>query len=210
MSRWNRAASDGVLGAMRSPKPIRWLLAVAVAGALAAAPVSTVLACSCAMATIQDSFGFSDVVFTGTTTAVEAPPARDIVSSADPVRYAFAVDAIYKGSVTDAEIVATTALDGASCGTSFGMDERWLVFANVADGEIWTGLCSGNVQITDAAVEASIAGELGTPLVEPDPASSESAPAEIPLGLIVAVAAAAAVVGLSAWAFLREPRARVS
>ena len=123
----------------------RGLLAALVAGALSAVPVSTALACSCMQATIPQSMEFADIAFIGTTRAVEAPPPGEVVNTADPIHYAFAVDSIYKGDVIDAEIVASSAMDGASCGTSFGIDERWLVFANVQDGEIWTGLCSGNV-----------------------------------------------------------------
>jgi hypothetical protein len=185
-------------------------MAVLVAGALSAVPVSTALACSCAQASIQESVGFADVVFTGTATAVEAPPPGDVVSTADPVHYAFAVDKVFKGPLVDAEIVATTAMDGASCGTSFGIDERWLVFANVADGEIHTGLCSGNVLLADEEAEAAALAELGTPIAEPEPTVAEPAGFEVPVAMIVVVVAGAAVLAVSAWAFVIEPRRRVS
>ncbi len=186
---------------------IRVLTAILLAATLSAVPVATVMACSCAQATITDSLGFADVVFTGTATSAEAPPPREVVSTADPVHYAFAVDKIYKGGVIDAEIVASTAMDGASCGTSFGIDERWLVFANITEGEIWTGLCSGNVLFADEETEAAALAELGEPIAEP--AAVEPEDLEVPAALIVALAAAAAVLGVSAWAFVIEPRRRV-
>jgi hypothetical protein len=188
----------------------RGLMAVLVAGALSAVPVSTVLACSCAQATITDSVGFADIVFTGTTTAFEAPPPGDVVNTADPVHYAFAVDQVFKGDLTDAEIVAATAMDGASCGTAFGIDERWLVFANVQEGEAWTGLCSGNVLLADEEIEAAAMEELGEPIVEPEPAPADADGFEVPVALVVALAAGVVVIVVSAWAFVIEPRRRVS
>jgi hypothetical protein len=185
-------------------------MAVLVAGALSAVPVSTALACSCAQASIQESVGFADVVFTGTATAVEAPPPGDVVSTADPIHYAFDVDKVFKGERIDAEIVASTAMDGASCGTSFGIDERWLVFANITEGEIWTGLCSGNVLLIDDETEAAALAELGTPIAEPEPTAAEPEGFEVPVALVVALAAGAVVLGFSAWAFVIEPRRRVS
>jgi hypothetical protein len=190
----------------------RGLMTVLLAGALSAVPVSTALACSCMQATIPQSMEFADIAFIGTTKAVEAPPPGDVVNTADPIHYAFAVDSIYKGDVIDAEIVASSAMDGASCGTSFGIDERWLVFANVTDGEIWTGLCSGNVLLADEETETATVAELGEPVAEPEPAAAEAAAEgfEVPLALIVAIAAGVVVLGVSAWAFVIEPRRRVS
>jgi hypothetical protein len=190
----------------------RGLMAALVAGALSAVPVSTALACSCMQATIPQSMEFADIAFIGTTKAVEAPPPGDVVNTADPIHYAFAVDRIYKGDVIDAEIVASSAMDGASCGTSFGIDERWLVFANVTDGEIWTGLCSGNVLLADEETETATVAELGEPVAEPEPAAAEAEAEgfEVPLALVVAIAAGVVVLGVSAWAFVIEPRRRVS
>jgi len=161
-------------------------------------------------ATIPQSMEFADIAFIGTTRAVEAPPPGDMVNTTDPIHYAFAVDSIYKGDVIDAEIVASSAMDGASCGTSFGMDERWLVFANITDGEIWTGLCSGNVLLADEETEAATLAELGEPVAEPEAAAAEPEGFEVPVALIVALAAGALVLGVSAWAFVIVPRRRVS
>ena len=188
---------------------VRSLIAMAFAGLVSVVPVSTALACSCAQAGTAESLGFADVAFIGTAVAVEAPRPGDVISTADPIHYSFAVDQVFKGPLTDAEIVATTALDGASCGTSFAVNERWLVFATIAEGEVWTGLCSGNILIVGGEEEQALLAELGTPIAEPEPsAPAEAQPFEIPVTLIVAVAAAAVVVGFSAWAFVFEPRRR--
>jgi hypothetical protein len=190
----------------------RGVLATLIALALTAVPLASVLACSCMPATITDSAGFADVVFIGTATAAEAPPPGDVVSSMDPVHYAFAVDQVFKGDLVEAEIVATTAMDGASCGTSFGIDERWLVFANFQDGDVWTGLCSGNVLLADEETEAAALAELGEPIAEPEavPTDGEGEGFDVPLPVILGLVGAAVVFGASAWAFVIEPRRRVS
>ncbi len=102
-------------------------------------------------------------------------------------------------------------MDGASCGTAFGVDERWLVFANFSEDGIWTGLCSGNVLLADAEAEDAILAELGAPIAEPEPPATETAPADagIPMAVLVGGVLAAAVIGISAWAFVLEPRRRV-
>ncbi len=196
----------------RAARGLLAMLPASVALLLAAAPLSTVMACSCAMASITDSLGFADVAFIGTTKAVEMPPPGDIVSSADPVHYSFAVHQVFKGPADlDSEIVATTALNGASCGTAFGMEERWLVFANFGEEGVTTGLCSGNVLLGDAATEEEVLAELGSPIAEPEPAPSETEPAqtELPIAVMAGGVLAAAVVGISLWAFVLEPRRRV-
>jgi len=189
----------------------RAFLAISTAFMLAAVPLTTTLACSCMHATIAESVGFADVVFTGTAVAVEAPPPGDVVNTMDPVHYSCAADQVFKGPITESEIVASTQMDGASCGTSFAVDERWLVFANFSEEGISTGLCSGNVLLVGAEDEDAILAELGSPIAEPAPSSTEAAPAEagIPLAVLVGGALAAAVVGISAWAFAIEPRRRV-
>lgn len=194
------------LDGMISRFTLRALIATAVVAMLSAVPVSTALACSCAMATIPQSAEFADVVFTGTTTAVELPAPGGVAPGIAPMHYAFAVDQVFKGEVPAGELVATTAMDGASCGTSFGMEERWLVFANVQDGELWTGLCSGNILLIDPETEAAALAELGPPIGTPPSTPAETqAPFEVPVALVVGLAVAAVVVGVSAWAFLHEP-----
>jgi hypothetical protein len=199
---------------MMRTRAVRGLLAMlpaSVALLLAAAPLSTVLACSCSMASITDSLGFADVAFIGTSTAVEMPPPGEIVGSADPVHYSFTVESVFKGPADlGSEIVTTTALDGASCGTAFGMEERWLVFGNFGEEGITTGLCSGNVLLTDAAGEEAVLAELGAPIAEPRPGAAEpAAQAELPVAVLAGGVLVAALVGISLWAFVLEPRRRV-
>lgn len=186
---------------------LRLAFTAAVAGLLSAAPMSTALACSCMALSTPEALAFADVAFVGTPTAVDGPEPGPIQSSLDPVHYAFAVDQVFKGDAVGAEVVATTAMDGASCGTSFGIDERWLVFANVSEGELHTGLCSGNVLLSDPKTEAATLAELGPPIAEPEPTPQGAAaePFELPMPLLAGLAVAAVVIGVSAWAFRREP-----
>lgn len=200
---------------MMRTRAVRGLLAMlpaSVAALLVTAPLSTVLACSCMQATIPESVGFADVVFIGTAVAVEMPPPGDVVNTMDPVHYSFDVDQVFKGPLTEAEVVTSTAMDGASCGTAFGIEERWLVFANFAEEGIATSLCSGNILLTDPQAEDAALAELGEPIAEPEPGSTEpSAEAgfEVPIPLVVGGVLAAGVIGFSLWAFVLEPRRRI-
>lgn len=186
---------------------LRLALAAGVAGLLSAAPMSTALGCSCMALSTPEALALADVAFTGTPTAVDGPDRGPIQSSLDPVHYAFEVDQVFKGDAVGAEIIATTAMDGASCGTSFGIGERWLVFAHIGDGELQTGLCSGNVLLGDPETEAAMLAELGPPIAEPEPTPSQpnDEPFELPMPLLAGLAVAVLVIGVSAWAFRREP-----
>jgi len=183
----------------------RLLMAILVSLGLASLPVAVVVACSCAVSTIQQSARFADVVFTGTAMAVETPAPAPITSSLDPVRYAFSTDEVFKGGMVESEVVVTTAMDGASCGTTFGMGERWLVFASVDGTALTTGLCSGNLLLDDADTEREALAQLGPPIGEPtaSPAEQAGATLEPPGPLVALLAAAAVVIVISALAFAR-------
>lgn len=186
---------------------LRASLALLAGWLLASVPATGVLACSCMQLSISEALGFADVAFIGTAAEAEAPPPQpgDVLPNVDRVRYGFEVERVFKGEEVDARIVIiTTTADGASCGTSFAIGERWLVFANVTDGELWTGLCSGTAPLLDPEAEQAVLDELGSPIAQPA-APSEGTQSEPPVALVAVLAAVALVAAISAWAFLREP-----
>lgn len=187
---------------------IRLLLAAIVAGMLSIAPMTSAFACSCMALTTREAFEMADLAFTGTVVgedvAVPPQPAPPVPGVAQ-VSYAFDVDAVYKGDVSQPQVVTSTFPDGASCGIGFAAEERWLIFVNLSDGMPWTTSCSANVLLTGNDAEAVLA-ELPPPVDSPPPveAGTEGAPLDLPMPLLVGLAAILLVAGVSAWAFRRE------
>lgn len=181
------------------------LLALAMAIGLASLPVQQAFACSCAELPMEESAAMADAVFSGTVIdqqPVGLEPVGALAATkpmpgggVGQIIYTFAVDGVAKGEVaSEAQVLGGG--DGASCGMSFGMGERWLVFA-MWDGAVHaTGLCSGNMPLgadedPPLPLSTPIAGE-----VEP--------PMEIPWTAVAVLLAIAVVAGVSAFAFRRS------
>jgi len=82
----------------------RALLALVIVGAwLTVGDAQPVHACTCdsLLADAEAMLQSPDIaaVFVGTITGEQRPPERDIVSSADPVLFEFAVEEVYKGPI---------------------------------------------------------------------------------------------------------------
>lgn len=129
-------------------------LRLALAGLLAACGVvfltpASSYACSCVSGRPQDFAAWADTVFTGTLTEVTPPPQREVMSSGDPVTYAFEVDAVHEGDV-GGTVEVTSAVSGASCGLE-GLETgtRYLVFATGDPGRLEAGLCGGTGPVGD-------------------------------------------------------------
>jgi hypothetical protein len=146
----------------------------------------------------------ADAVFTGTVTdqqSVGLEPVGALAATGPmpggmgQVVYTFAVDGVAKGVLgTQASVLGGG--DDGMCGMSFGMGERWLVFA-AWDGAIHsTGSCSGNMPLGPDE-------DPPLPLSEPIAGEIEQ-PFEIPWTAVTLLAITAIVVGVSAFAFRRS------
>lgn len=155
----------------------------------AAAPIARVYACSCIQMTPELALANANVAFVGVVTNIADPNAGDpIISSGDPVFYTFAVEEPLKGA-TGSDLVVSSARDGASCGMTFGLAQRWRIYAYAdGSGSLATGICSGNELLAE-----------GVPIPAPEPTPP-------PLGIFIAGGAVLAVLGVSAWAFTRPNR----
>jgi hypothetical protein len=190
---------------------MKLLLALAMAIGLASLPVQQAFACSCLEMPIEEAAAQADAVFTGTVVdqqAVGLEPVGALAATkpmpgeVGQVVFTFAVDGVAKGEVAEqAQVVSSS--DGASCGMSFGMAERWLVFT-MWDGAIHsTGLCSGNMPLgadedPPLPMSAPIEGDIEQPM-------------EIPWTAVAVLVAVALLAGVSAFAFLRtSPRSPAS
>lgn len=184
----------------------RWMLGPALALMVLLVPVEQVAACSCVGFGPQEAAEAADAVFAGTVVAdrpIGAEPGRPFAATVPfPEQFGqrmftFAVDGVAKGDVaTSVDVLAGG--DGASCGMSFGMDERWLVFTTFDGGTHTTGLCSGNLLLEGGA-------DSPLPLTAPEAAAeTASASFDIPLPTIALLAVVAVVLAVSWVAFARD------
>ena len=184
---------------------MRLLAAAALALGLLAMPAERVAACSCAGFGPEEAAQAADAVFAGTVVGDRSAgadvgrPFAATVPFPDQFgqrMYTFAVDGVAKGDVASVVDVLAGG-DGASCGMSFGMDERWLVFTTFDGAVHSTGLCSGNVPL-----EAG--GDAPLPLTAPTVAESEEEPAGVPLPALALLGVVGLVLAVSWLAFRRD------
>ena len=159
---------------------LRRTLAVAAFASLmtVAAPATHVFACTCMQVTPELALASADAAWVGVVTAADGN---------DQVRYTFAVEQMVKGEVAIA-ISVLSPRSSAGCGMEFALAQRWRIFAHTEEGQLRTGLCSGNELLAEGV---------------PSPVPPTAPP---PTGLFVAIGSLALVGGLSAWAFTRRPR----
>lgn len=167
---------------------------VAVIGTLAAMTMALVIvggatpaaACSCGGTSDEQALARADAAFVGSLVDIVPPERTGIMSSADPERFVFDVDEVFKGEITVVQSVVT-ARDGASCGLEIAGAGPFLVFAfeestltsGAREGEVYSHLCSGTRPISSGDIPASFEGRPPIPATTPVPAeeSSERAPA---------------------------------
>ena len=180
---------------------LRLVLAAGFALILLATPTVRVAACSCMEMGPQEAAAVADAVFSGTVVGAAqqpnpAPAINDPVLGGDTL-YTFAVDGVAKGDVP-AQATVFAGGDGASCGMSFAVDSRYLVFGTAEAGTLTTHLCAGNLELA-ANAEAPL------PMTPPSgevPTDDDGPP-------IAAIGVLAAVLGVAALSFLafRRPQA---
>jgi len=121
---------------------------------IASAPAQ---ACSClAPGDAVEAAGEADAVFAGTVLRQEATDRRadsplmariksffgmQVRHGPDERRFALNVDEPFKG-VASSTIEVVTSADSASCGYSFQVGRKYLVFAQREEGRLWVSLCS--------------------------------------------------------------------
>lgn len=130
--------------------PAQVLIFIAITNAAHLIPTARARACTCASRPVTEQLAHADIAFVGTPTARHDPNAGAAIrSSADPIHYTFTVELAWKGVETDT-LTVLTAMDGASCGRSFTLGQRYLVFYDLRGGRPRTGLCSGGDLLLNA------------------------------------------------------------
>jgi hypothetical protein len=192
---------------------MKLVIAALFAIGIASVPLEQVAACSCIQSTPEQAAEFADAVFAGT--VVNAQP---IGADTGPVGamaatvpgpaalgqtiYTFEVDGVAKGPV-GATVDVLAGGDGASCGMSFGLNERWLVFTTWDGAMHSTGLCSGNLTLEKGQ-------EAPFPLTAPTGSSPEPEGSGIPMVILGLIGIVAVVVAVSWLAFRRGSTASPS
>ena len=197
----------------RLSRHMKLLLAALFAIGLASLPVEQVAACSCAQSTPRQAAEFADAVFAGTViheqpVGAETGPIGAMAATVPApaqfgqIIYKFEVDGVAKGSV-GVRVEVLGGGDGASCGMSFGLNERWLVFTTWDGAMNSTNLCAGNVPL-EAGAEAPL------PLTAPTGGDVESESAGIPVAALVLIGMIGVMIAVSLVAFRRGPSAPLS
>ena len=144
------------------------LLAAALAALFVLAP-SGAHACSCVQTSPEVALAEHDAVFEGRVLEVE--PAS---SPAGRLRATLEVVQHWKGVETERVVVTTAAME-STCGVAFEVGTSWLIYADLEEGELRTGLCSRTRRIEDAAEDvASLgAGVVPVEITEDDEVEAE-------------------------------------
>jgi hypothetical protein len=133
---------------------LRLLTVVALVASVLVGTSTAACACSCVTFVPEEAVGRADAAFTGTVVNVHTGDARPR-GPIPPTVYTFRADHVYKGSPA-AEYVVAANVHSSSCGYTFEMGTRYLVFATTGDsglGEevrdvsLFSSLCAGNVPV---------------------------------------------------------------
>lgn len=191
---------------------VRVLAGMGLALGVLAVPIARVAACDCAMTPVAEAVRSADVAFVGTLSGAGgdgAIPAAEGKGFARPV--AIGGEIVWTWEVElarDADTPATVSVaawqdDGANCGVSFGMNQRWLIVANVEEGTLRTNGCQPN-RVVDG-LDAEVDAVVGSMVEVSGVAQGGGDGALAMIGQIAPVVGGVALLGLVAgWAFRRE------
>jgi hypothetical protein len=174
--------------------------ALALALGLLLAPPARVSACDCALIELADAVEDADLAVVGTLVGQAGPAVAPGAAAGSEAAWTFKLERSRDPISTDMLTLVAAPNDGANCGVSFALEERWLVLVHRDDGAPRTNGCLPNRVLAgpDPEVDAIVATWHPVGGAERDPAPAIPAAA---IGLVVGVA----VIGLvSMWAFRRE------
>jgi hypothetical protein len=174
-------------------------------------PVVQAAACDCAMTSVAEAVGEADVAFVGRLVGVDgdiqAPDeGKGLTRPAviGEVVWAWQVERARDADTESVVGVRAWTDDGANCGVAFGVDERWLIVANIEEGHLRTNGCMPNrrMDIDDPEVDAVVASMVE---IEPGSGSAGQGDGVVALaGQVLPVVVAIAGLGLVAMFIFRR------
>ncbi|HSI99561.1 MAG TPA: hypothetical protein VLA59_04175 [Patescibacteria group bacterium] len=182
------------------PRLFRPFLAVAAALAFSAVPIVSVMACSCMETSVEQAVAEADLAIVGTLVAVQAPP-PDALDQ--PMAMEWAIERSRDALDVDRATIIGWPDNGANCGVSFEVGERWLVLASMTDAGLETHGCLPNRPLDADDPESAAIVDAMPPVgtsATPEPAEG----GELPLPLIAGGGALALLAALSLLAFRRR------
>jgi hypothetical protein len=178
----------------------RPVLAIAAAIAFTAVPTVSVYACSCMETSVEQGVAEADLAIVGTLVAVQAPPAGALDQ---PMAMEWAIERSRDPLDVDRATIIGWPDNGANCGVSFEVGDRWLVLASMTDAGLETHGCLPNRPLEADDPESAAIVDAMTPVdAAATPVGTESG--ELPLPLIGGGAALALLAILSVLAFRRR------
>lgn len=178
----------------------RTALALVLALGSLVIPAARVAACDCASVELGDAVRAADLAFVGTVVgaAEAAIPGRGPAE----VSWSWQVERARDAGTPPAVSVQAFANDGANCGVSFAVGERWLVLVHREEGMLRTNGCLPNQNLgeADPGRDALIA-ELVAAEVE---ATNQQQGFTIPGQVLALGAGLLGLLAVSAWAFRRD------
>lgn len=182
------------------PRLLRPVLAVVAALAFTAVPTVTVMACSCMETSVEQAVAEADLAIVGTLVAAQAPP-PDALDQ--PMSMEWAIERSRDPLDVDRATIIGWPDNGANCGVSFEVGDRWLVLASMTDVGLETNGCLPNRPLQADDPESAAIVEAMTPVggSTPDPVQAAT---ELPVPLIVGGVALVLLGGLSLLAFRRR------
>lgn len=164
-----------------------------------------VAACSCMEQPLAEAVRGADFAFVGTLVTTDKPIPAPMQPGAGEIVWSWRVERARDAIDTNRIDLAAWPDDGANCGVSFSVGERWLIIAHRAEGHLSTSSCAMNQRMdgVEPAVAADI--ELMLSVVPAEGSGEPDAQPFVPSMPVVFMAGTIALlVAVSGWAFLRR------
>ena len=149
---------------------------------------------------VEQAVAEADLAFVGTLVAVQAPPPDNLDQ---PMAMEWAIERSRDPLDVDRATIIGWPDNGANCGVSFEVGDRWLVLASMTDGGLETHGCLPNRPLDADDPESAAIVDAMTP-VGSSTAPEDTEGGEVPLPLIGGTVALALLAGFSAVAFRRR------